>query len=146
PQLGSPIRIDTVSPRAMGAFWRGGTLWLCGTAGTSLNPSHASVFYYAVATNGYPNGTPSLTTSGVIDGGNDVWNYLPAITGNALGDVCLTFTQSSDSLTPRMMGTVMKSGFDGFATPIVLGTSSTYYHGTDTPARWGDFAAASVEG
>src|SRR5437867_13430807 len=45
-----------------------------------------------------------------------------------------------------MMGTVMKSGFDGFATPIVLGTSSTYYHGTDTPARWWDFAAASVDG
>jgi len=87
PQYGTSKRLDTISPRAMGnAFWRQGNIWFCCTAGATSSPQHAIVFYYEIATNNYPNGSPTLTLEGSVDAGGRVWNYVPAIAGNSIGD------------------------------------------------------------
>ena len=155
PQGGTPTqRLDTVSPRAMGnAFWREGNLWLCCTAGRMIGDSTASVFYYRLTTNSYPSGTPTLSTSGNVDGGSGVWRFMPSIAGNALGDVCLTFTQSSASTYPSVMATIQQAGSDGFPEPVTILTSPSYFNSTqwydcNVPisfGRWGDYSGATVD-
>lgn len=153
PQCTAPrIRISTFSPRAQGnAFWRDGRLWFCHTAGGSAG--RAIVFYYDLATNGFPSGAPAVGESGAIDGGPGVWLYQPAIGGNTLGDVGLVFTRSSPDECPAVAVTARRAGATAFPDPLVAFTSPVYYDGSDTLfagtdrpyARWGDYASVTAD-
>ncbi len=146
PQGGTSKVLDTVSPRAMSnAYWRQGELWFGCTAGASFTSPHAIVFFYDVATLGFPSGAPMLATSGAIDGGSGVWNYMPAMVVDSTGDVCMTFTQSSSTTTPTCMATVMKAGYDAFPPPSIVTTSFTYSHASGGFGRWGDYAGAAID-
>jgi hypothetical protein len=149
PQMGTTTVLDTLAPHTQGnAFWLNGSVWFCHTAGGS----HAIVYYYKVDLNYFPAGTPTLAESGNFDGGADVWNYQPAIGGNAQGDVCIVFSQSSPSLFPRIMFTARAAGAAGFEPPTVLKTSTNFYV-TRKPAiicdvgqaRWGDYATVAAD-
>ena len=138
------MTLPTLAPYAQGnAFWRSGGLWFCHTAGGSAG--RGIVYYYDIATNSYPNGTPTLAESGFIDGGPSLWNYMPAIGGNSKGEVCLVFTQSSTQIYPTIMVTARQAGADAFPTPIAVRTSSVAYNPGTYDPRWGDYATVSVD-
>jgi len=139
PQLGGS-GLATLASYAQGnAFWASGAAWFCLTAGASAGRS--IVYYYKIASNSFPSGTPTLAESGFIDGGPDIWNYQPAIGGNARGDVCIGFTQSSASMYPTMMVAARQATADAFPTPILVHSSPTAYNGS----RWGDNATVSAD-
>ncbi|MBI5709673.1 MAG: hypothetical protein HZC42_05105 [Candidatus Eisenbacteria bacterium] len=140
------VLISTFSPRAQGnAFWHAGSLWFCHTAGGSAL-GRGVVYYYRVATNGFPGGSPGLEESGAIDGGPGVWTYQPAVGANADGDVGLVYTQSSATICPTIMVAARKAAWSAFAPPQVL-KEGTYYNATrdlwGNIARWGDYATVS---
>jgi len=145
PQCNTSKSLSTFSPRAQGnAFWRNGSMWFCHTAGGSSG--RGIVFYYNIATNGFPSSSPTLQESGGIDGGTGVWNYQPAIGGNANGQTCLVFTQSASGECPTIMVTARKSGTDAFPSPVAAAVSPTFYNsGIDNPGRWGDYASVSSD-
>jgi hypothetical protein len=142
PQLGTSalVHLPAFPAQTQGnAFWYNGTIWFCQAAGGSTGRS--IVYYYAVNTNGYPSGTPTLQRSGGFDGGSGVWNYVPSIGGNSKGDICMVFTQSSSSIYPTMKFAVLPVGASSWETPQTLKISETYYSGS----RWGDYASVSAD-
>ncbi|HTK32368.1 MAG TPA: hypothetical protein VL332_10435 [Candidatus Saccharimonadaceae bacterium] len=144
PQSGTSVALDTQSPRTQGnGFWRDGAMWFCHTAGGSAG--RAIVYYYKVATNGFPSSAPTLAESGFFDGGPGVWDFMPTIGGNAKGDVCVVFTQSSSSQFPTVMVAARQAGADAFPAPIVVRASDTFYSSTGSFARWGDYATVAVD-
>ena len=151
PQSGTANRLDTLAPETQGnAFWYNGAVWFCHTAGGSAG--RAIVYYYKVNLNHYPSGTPTLAESGGIDGGSGVWNFQPAIGGNAQGDVCLVFSQSSSSTFPTIMYTSRAAGAGSFETPTVLKASTNQYNGSldgtncsMVQLRWGDYATVAAD-
>jgi hypothetical protein len=144
PQAGTSLTLDTVPGRAQGsAFWYNGAIWFCGTAGGSSGK--AKVYYYKINANGFPSGAPTLAESGSIDGGPGVWTFLPAIAGNAQGDVCLVYAQSSAETVPMIMYTARATSAGNFASPSLLKISSSFYNGLVSPGRWGDYATVSAD-
>ncbi len=140
PQSGTSITIPTVGMRTQGnAFWSDSTLWFCHTAGGSAGRS--IIYYYRIKTNNYPTGTPSLLESGGLDGGTGVWNLQPSIGGNAKGDVCIIFTQSSSSIFPTIMFFGRPVGATCWEPPQTLKVSSNY----SNSSRWGDFATVTAD-
>ncbi len=140
PQAGTSITVDTLAPRTQGnAFYYNGALWFCHTAGGGAGKS--IVYYYKVNANNYPSGTPTLAESGGLDGGSGVWTYQPAIGGNANGDVCIVFTQSSSSSYPTIMYTSRSAAAASFDVPSVLKASPGYSNSD----RWGDYATVSAD-
>src|SRR6266850_133701 len=140
PQAGTGIPIDTLDGRTEGnAFYYNGNIWFCHTAGGAFGKSF--VYYYNVAVNGYPGGTPSLVEEGSIDGGAGEWTYQPNIGCNALGDVGLVYCQSSASRYPTIMATTRKAGATGFDAPVEIKASPSFYFG----GRWGDFASVTAD-
>jgi hypothetical protein len=139
-QSGTTITVPTLSPRTQGnAFWWNGELWFCHTAGGGSATS--KVYYYRIATNNYPTGTPTLTESGLIDGGAGVWTYQPSIGGTSSGSVCIVYTESSSSTFPTMMYTTRASGAGAFESPAVVKVSVAYSNST----RWGDYASVTQD-
>ena len=146
PQPGTAVRLQTLSHYTQGfAFWQNGAIWFCQTAGSSSGEH--KVYYYKVNGNGFPINTPVLGTSGVIAGGAGEWTYQPCIGGNAVGDVCIVFTQSSSSRFPTIMYTVMPAGAAAFQPPTILKTSPNSYFSTSSTggARWGDWGTVSAD-
>jgi len=147
PQAGTSIGLDTLSGYTQGnAFWHNGSLWFCHTAGGTSGRS--KVYYYKVNSNNSPSGTPTLAESGPIDGGPGVWTFIPAIGGNARGDVCIVFSQSSASTFPAIMSTVRTAGSTSFEVPTTLKVSPNFYNGTTgfpNEARWGDWAGVGAD-
>jgi hypothetical protein len=151
PQSGTTTALDTLASETQGnAFWYNGSVWFCHTAGGSVG--RAIVYYYKLNLNHYPSGTPTLAESGGIDGGTGVWNFQPAIGGNAQGDVCLVFSQSSSSTFPTIMYTSRAAGAASFETPTVLKASTNFYNGSPSATncsvvqtRWGDYATVSAD-
>ncbi|MEO8426720.1 MAG: thrombospondin type 3 repeat-containing protein [Verrucomicrobiota bacterium] len=147
PQSGTSIELDTVSGYTQGnAFWYNGSLWFCHTAGGTSGRS--KVYYYKVNSNNFPDSTPTLAESESIDGGPGVWTYIPAIGGNALGDVCIVFSQSSASTFPAVMSTTRAAAAASFDTPVTLKMSPNFYNGTTgvaNEARWGDWAGVGAD-
>ncbi|MBI3413986.1 MAG: HYR domain-containing protein, partial [Verrucomicrobia bacterium] len=140
PQKGTTITIDTLSPRTQGnAFWHNGSLWFCHTAGGSSGK--AIVYYYRINSNGYPNNAPTLAESGGIDGGAGEWTYQPAIGGNANGDVCIVYTQSSANRFPTITYTSRNAGASSFD-PATFVKVSANFSNSD---RWGDYASVSAD-
>ena len=132
--------IATLSPRTQSnAFWIDGDLWFCHTAGGSS--SKAIVYYYRVRTNGFPLAAPARVESGGIDGGPEVWTYMPAIGGDEQGRVGLVYTQSASNMCPAMMYTGRGPGDASFTSPVVLKSSPHEYTGT----RWGDYAVVTPD-
>ena len=147
---GTGITIYPFDGRAHGnSFWLNGELWLCNGGGYSMG--RGIVFYYRLATNGFPGGTPALTEAGGFDGGTGVWNYMPAIGGTPAGDVAMVFTQSSAGQCPTVMASARKAGDTGFPAPVSVAVSPSYYNGigtldqTGVGARWGDYAIVSPD-
>lgn len=140
PQSGTSTTIATLTPRTQGnAFWHNGSLWFCHTAGGGSGKS--SVYYYKVATNNFPSGTPTLTESGFINGGTGVWTYQGSIGGNANGDVALVYTQSSSSTFPTIMFTTRLNSASSFDAPQLLKASP----GFSNSDRWGDYASVTAD-
>src|SRR5207249_3359149 len=124
PQPGTSITIDPNDGRALGnAFYYNGNVWFCHTAGG--NSGRAIVYYYNVALNGYPGGTPALVQEGVLDGGPGEWTYQPSIGANALGDVGIVYTQSSSTRYPSMIGATRKAASLTFDTPVLINVLPT---------------------
>ena len=135
PQPGGTF-VDTVSDKTQGyAFWRNNEVWFCSTSGGSSGK--AKVYYYRVNTSSL-----SLTEATGIDGGLGVWTYQPAIHGNAQGDTCLVYCQSSVTENPTIMYTRRAFGSSSFDPPSVLKQSVSPNNATDS--RWGDYASVSV--
>jgi hypothetical protein len=110
--------------------------------------SRAQEFYYRIVANNYPSGTPSLGEFGNLDGGSGVWTFCPAIGGNARGDVCVVYSQSSASQNPTVMCTLRRAEDAVFVPAIPLKPSPNAYSGvtgSNHRARWGDFAAVSTD-
>jgi len=146
PQPGTAVRLQTLSHYAQGfAFWQNGAIWFCQTAGSSSGEH--KVYYYKVNANSFPINTPTLGASGVIVGGAGEWTYQPCIGGNAVGDVCIVFTQSSSSRFPTIMYTVMPAGAAAFEPPTLLKASPNFYFSTSSSggARWGDWGTVSAD-
>lgn len=140
PQTGTDITIPTLSPRAQGnAFWHNGRIWFTHTAGGSAGKS--IVYYYRVNMNGFPGGTPVLEEAGGIDGGPGVWTYQPAIGGNAAGDACLVYCQSSASTLPTIMTTGRRANEPSFGPPVLVKASAAF----SNSERWGDYATVSAD-
>ena len=140
-QYGTAQTIETLSPRTQGnAFWRQGSVWFCNTGGDSVA---SKVHYYKVAVNGFPSGTPTLAESGTIDGGPNVWTFQPSIGGNAQGDVCLVYSQSSTSMYPAVLYAIHPAEATSFDVPSTL-TNSPSYNNNDKN-RWGDFATVAAD-
>lgn len=140
PQAGTSITIDPSDGRTLGnAFWHNGSIWFCHSAGGSSGK--ASVYYYNVALNGYPGGTPTLIEEGSIDGGPGEWTYMPAIGGNSQGDICIVYSQSSLTRYPAIMVTTRKAGAVAFDTPVEIKSSPSFYLG----GRWGDYASVTPD-
>jgi hypothetical protein len=138
--------LQTLSHNTQGfAFWQNGAIWFCQTAGSSSGEH--KVYYYKVNANGFPFNTPTLGASGVIVGGAGEWTYQPCIGGNAVGDVCIVFTQSSSSRFPTIMYTVMPAGTAAFEPPTILKASPNFYFSTSSSggARWGDWGTVSAD-
>lgn len=151
PQAGTSIRLDTLGEelKAQGnAFWRNGSLWFCYTGGV-LFDERTKVYYYRIETHDFPNGLPIVSDQASVDGGDGVWTFQPAIGGNACGDVCLVYCESSAAEFPRIMCAVRPRGASRFNGPFVVKQSPSFYVGTANnpgdPARWGDYAAVSVD-
>ena len=131
--------VRTWSPTAQGsAFWYDGSLWFCHTGSAS---GHAVVRWYRVQTNGFPGGVPSLAESGGFDGGPGVWTYMPAIGGNALGDVGIVYTQSSANMCPTIMTSLRKAAGAGFSAPAALFTSPA----PKLLYKFGDYATVAAD-
>ncbi|SRR6266702_2837513 len=139
PQLGTNSTVDTAilvgGAAAQGnAFWHDGDIWFCQTGVTN---GRAQVYFVRLRPNGYPNGTPALVESGAV-GEPDYWNFIPAIGGNAAGDVCMVYTRSSETIYPTMMYAFRAAGDSSFGSPQVVKVSDSYYTGD----RWGDYASS----
>jgi hypothetical protein len=132
--------VPTLSPRTQGnAFYYNGSVWFCHTAGGSSG--RAIVYYYRLNANSFPTNVPTLGESGSIDGGAGVHSYQPAIGGNRVGDVAITYTRSATNINPTMMGTIRLSGAGAFEAPIVIRASPNYSNGD----RWGDYASVTPD-
>ena len=141
PQPGTGLTIDTLDGRCEGnAFYYNGNVWFCHTAGGTSGK--AIVYYYNVALNGYPGGTPTLVQEGTLDGGPGEWTYQPNIGCNALGDVGIVYSQSSGITFPSIYGSTRKAAALNFDTPALIKASPSYYFGF---GRWGDFASVTAD-
>ncbi|MSU57841.1 MAG: DUF11 domain-containing protein [Pedosphaera sp.] len=140
PQPGTAITIDPNDGRTQGnAFWINDSIWFCTTEGGATGK--ALVYYYKINLNGYPSGTPGLGEAGFIDGGPGEWTYQPSIGGNALGEVCLVYSQSSSTRNPSIFATSRGANATSFDTPVLVKTSPGFYFG----GRWGDYASVTAD-
>ena len=140
PQAGTTNKIPTIAPYTQGnAFWWNGQIWFCHTAGGSSGKS--IVYFYKINANNFPSNTPTLGEAGGIDGGSGVWNYQPAIGGNARGDVCMVYCQSSSTTFPAIYCVARAAGETNFGAPILLKQSPAFSNSD----RWGDFATVSAD-
>ena len=147
PQSGTAITVGTLSPRTQGnAFWHGGYVWFCHTAGGGSGSS--KVYYYKVRMNGFPALSPTLAESGAINGNpadssppSNIWNYQPSIGGNALGDICIVYSQSSPSTFPTIRYITRRSNSAVFEFPVTLRASDSFSNSD----RWGDYSSVSAD-
>lgn len=141
PQKDTSVEIDTVCLRMMDAVWRDGSIW--GTL-TGSSSARAVVQWFEVSTQP----TPTLVQHGVVDGGSGEHTFMPAIAVDACGNAALTYSQSSTNHYPEIRYTAHKSGDPpgSVESPVVVLTSPGYYDDfTDSPERWGDYAAANID-
>ena len=143
PQLGTTVRLNTgVGAPAMGnAFWRNGELWFCGGAVSSNQPERTVVRYYKINTGGFPNGQASLAEWGDLDGGTNTWRQHPSIGGNARGDVCLVFTQTSSNTVPAIYAAIRKAGDTSFQTLLVKTSAAPWTASSD----WTDYSVVTPD-
>ena len=117
PQPGTTFTIDTLDQRTQGnAFWQNGSIWFCHTAGGTSGKS--IIHFYKVGVNGFPGVVPTLGEAGVIDGGAGEWTYQGSIGANAVGDICIVYTQSSPNRFPSIFATTRSSGAASFDVPV----------------------------
>ncbi len=152
PQLATSVRLNaSMSSVAMGnAFWREGELWFCGVAASSNQPERTLVRWYKLNTGGYPSGQSSLAEWGELDGGPHTWRQHPSIAGNARGDVCLVFTQTSSNAFSSMIAAIRKPGQSAFEEVLVRQSPASYaINQTTNPvspsARWADYSVVTPD-
>lgn len=151
PQLGTANRLNSGGMVTMGnAFWRDGELWFCGGAGSTNQPERTLVRWYKLKTGGFPNGQASLAEWGELDGGTNTWRQHSAIGGNARGDVCLVFTQTSSNTVNTMRSAIRKAGETAF-TEVLVRSSTGFFtvrnQDTNAPgvARWADYCVVTPD-
>ena len=133
PQLGSASRIDPIGRTLGNASLCAGDIWFCATDGQPGGPAVAS--YYRVRLNGWPSsGSPSLVEDSTV-GSSSYWNFCPAIGLNQAGDVAITWTRSSSSVSPTMMYAYRSSGDSSFGAEQIARASQT----ANNDGRWGDY-------
>ena len=134
--------LDTRSGVPQGnAFWHDGALRFVATGSAN---GRAQLCYFRVATNGFPNGTPTLVETAYLAGG-DSW-YQPAIGGNARGDEGIVFTRSSATETPTIAFLWRRNGDATFRGPVTIKSSATCYTAQgESIVRWGDYASVSAD-
>ncbi len=141
PQPGTGSTLDTLSPRMISALWRDDALW---TTHTVSVDGDATVRWYQIDTTD----SFQLTQQGDINPGVGIHTYLPALAVDSLGNMGITYTQSSTNQFPTMMITGREADDPlGFTAPgvVVRASDTSYLPGTTGVRRWGDYAGMSVD-
>ncbi len=142
PQLGTNLRLDTLSSRLMDAWWENGSIW---TANTVAVGSQADVRWYQISTAGGPY---RLVQEGTINPGAGVFTFMPAITVDGAGDMGITYTQSSTRQYASMMftGRLASDPLNTTRPGVVVQAGvSPYTPLSDPIERWGDYSGIAVD-
>ncbi len=154
PQVGTDVNIRTWSGVAQGlAQWHAGDIWFVATGDTAESfQSRTRAHWYRLSPNGFPSGSPSLTESGVLDGGPGAWTFLPALGLTPRGDVGIVYQQSSSAITPTMMFAGRGAADAAFAPSVLVKASAESALNRNYPfpcafcdSKWGDDYAVSVD-
>lgn len=149
PQQGTANRLNaSFTSVAMGnAFWRDGELWFCGVAAPTNQPQRTVVRWYKLKTGGYPNGQASLAEWGDLDGGANTWRQHPSIGGNARGDVCLVYTQTSSNTFTSLRSAIRKAGQSAFEEVVVRTSGGAFTVPNQGPgvSRWADYSVVTPD-
>ncbi|UCD76145.1 MAG: hypothetical protein JSV91_04325 [Phycisphaerales bacterium] len=139
PALGSPVEIETVSPRLMNAVYRNGYIW---TAHTVYIGGRAACRWYEVFPDNY-----SAQTGYVYD--SVLHYYMPSVTVNANGDAVMGFTGSSPDQYCGAYYTGRKHSdpVGQMAVPFQYKLGQASYYAIDNQGRnrWGDYSLCTVD-
>ena len=136
-------QFDTSDARMLSVAWRDGRLVGAHTVDTPGNTAAVRWYEFSTAT------TPALAQTGEFDQGPGVWAFFPAIEINALGDLGMTFMQSSESQFLSMMATGQQSGDPAgtMRAPVRIKAGEATYASTfaDDPFLAGRHGGISVD-
>lgn len=141
-------QLDTLDGRILTAGFANGHLVATHTTQVSNGDSRAAARWYDVKVNGWPNaGVPTLFQSGRVTGTGNQHAFMPAIHVNAFGDISMTYTVSSPSITADIMiaGRKPSDPLGTMGAPKKLVSGSGVYGGAGGTNRWGDFFSVEVD-
>jgi len=145
PQQGTQAPIITQGTQLINAVWRSDSLWTTHTVGVT-DGGDATVRWYEIDTTG---GVYSIAQQGDIDPGPGVHTFLPSIAVDAVGNMAVTYTQSSASQFPNMMLAGRQAADPaGTTTPGIVIRASDSPRGQPAQtggARWGDYSGITVD-
>jgi hypothetical protein len=141
-QLGVTNRLIPAANVAMGnAFWREGELWFCAAVYHTNQQERTVIRYYKLRTGGFPSGQVTLDEWGDLDGGPNTWRQHPALGGNARGDVCILYTQTSSNAFNRMYASLRKAGQTNFDTVLIKTSTAPWTQSIN----WADYSVVTPD-
>ncbi len=150
PQPGGHRPLDALDYRCVAASYDAGDVWMAWT-GKAEGDVRAVVRWarLRVYSGDCCPTTPRLIEDGWVDAGPGTWTFMPAISTNRQGDVCLVFTRSSTTQNPTIYYMLRRSGAASFEEPTVIKASATPGDLKGRPnedfGRWGDYAVVSPD-
>jgi hypothetical protein len=142
-QGGTSATLSAGTDRFLSAVWESGTLWIAGNTGCmptgdSQVRSCLNLMSIAASSSGSVTGDTQLAAEGV----NGAYLYDPAIGVDSVGDVILTFDESSSSALETMMVAAITGGT--WSSFISLQPSKDSYDpaACSSPCAWGADSAA----
>ena len=142
PQFGVTNRLIHAANVVMGnAFWREGELWFCSAVVVTNAAANTVIRYYKLKTGGFPSGQVTLDEWGDLSGGTNIWRQHPALGGNARGDVCLVYTETSTNAFNRMYSSIRRAGQTAFDTVLIKTSTAAW---TQT-INWADYSVVTPD-
>jgi hypothetical protein len=136
--------VFALNNRIMNVAWRDGKIY---TTHAVSQGGVAKPRWYAIETNGWPNGGVALLDDvGTVDPGPGIEGFFPAIAVNDAGQVGLAYATSSSSQRIRfwITGRRPTDPPGSMGEPVLVRESNTNLSG-DSGQRWGDYYDATLD-
>ncbi len=140
--------LDRIDSRLFQVAYRSGRLLMTHHVAVSGADDRSAVRWYDSNLQGWPvSGSPTLAQSGNVVGGAGQDLHMPGINMNAVGDVALTFTRSSMSITADVCVSSRKASDPpgSMSSPVMVATSANPNYGSPGGNRWGDYFSVMVD-
>ncbi len=141
--------LDTLDGRIFEVDYRAGRVVACHTVQAAPGNPRTACRWYDVQTNNWPtSGTPSLVQSGqVASGSANEFYHMPGIGVNAVGDIALVFTRSSQTIVADIMvcGRKAADPLGTMSPPVLIKSAEGSAYGSPGFNRWGDYFSMEVD-